>query len=138
MIVYSPDQTTRIHANGSKEKAEQECWHEICRPQVHGYDLIDATFLSATRFISIADEKVARVFDAPKSFVTFCKHLSGILTDVDEVCCINYYVHVLFYYRLYFLYRMKGHWPLLYLPWDYRIKHCPDVRVMHFGYIDYN
>ena len=87
MIVYSPDQTTRIHANGSKEKAEQECWHEICRPQVHGYDLIDATFLSATRFISIADEKVARVFDAPKSFVTFCKHLSGILTDVDEVCC---------------------------------------------------
>ena len=75
MIVYSPDQTTRIHANGSKENAEQECWHEICRPQVHGYDLLRVAFLSPSRFISIADEKVARVFDAPQEFLEIVKNL---------------------------------------------------------------
>lgn len=67
-----------------KDSGKSDCWHEICRPQVHGYDLVDAVFLSTTRFVSIADEKVARVFDAPKSFVSFCKYI-GVLMNVDEV-----------------------------------------------------
>lgn len=49
---------------------------------MHGYDLHDAVFLSSTRFVSIADEKVARVFDAPRSFVMLCKHL-GCLSDAE-------------------------------------------------------
>jgi len=52
-----------------------ETWHEISRPQIHGYDLIAATFLGPMRFASVADEKVARIFDAPKGFV---KTLSGL------------------------------------------------------------
>ena len=80
----SPDQTTRIHGNthGSSSDSSQ-LWHEICRPQIHGYDLIDAVFLSPTRFVSIADEKVARVFDAPRSFVSLSKHL-GILPETED------------------------------------------------------
>lgn len=80
----SPDQTTRIHGNiNAKSDQEAASWHEISRPQVHGYDLNDAVFLSATRFVSIADEKVARVFEAPRSFVLLCKHL-GLLPDVED------------------------------------------------------
>ncbi|KAL5487931.1 ELP2_1 [Sanghuangporus weigelae] len=84
LISTGPDQTTRIHGNVlASSTGGAELWHEICRPQVHGYDLIDAVFLTSTRFVSIADEKVARVFDAPRSFVSLCKHL-GILPDIDD------------------------------------------------------
>jgi hypothetical protein len=73
---------------------EEQIWHEICRPQVHGYDLNQAVFLSPLKFISVADEKVARVFEAPKSFVSLAKHY-GILEDtIDEVthcCCACYF-----------------------------------------------
>lgn len=79
-----PDQTTRIHGNIKSKDQTQGCWHEICRPQVHGYDLVDATFLGATRFVSIADEKVARVFDAPRTFVTLAKHLGILSADESE------------------------------------------------------
>ncbi|KAF7977653.1 hypothetical protein HWV62_3080 [Athelia sp. TMB] len=62
--------TTRIHgAVPNKREGVAESWHEVSRPQVHGYDLLDATFLDALKFVSIADEKVARVFEAPRGFV---------------------------------------------------------------------
>ncbi|KAL5530306.1 ELP2_1 [Sanghuangporus sanghuang] len=84
LISTGPDQTTRIHGDVlTSSTGGAESWHEICRPQVHGYDLIDAVFLTPTRFVSIADEKVARVFDAPRSFVSLSKHL-GILPDVED------------------------------------------------------
>ena len=50
---------------------------------MHGYDLVDATFLDATRFVSIADEKVARVFEASRTFVTLSKHI-GILSEEES------------------------------------------------------
>ena len=85
-----PDQTTRIHGDVKQgSNSEEQSWHEICRPQVHGYDLIDAVFLSPTRFVSIADEKVARVFDAPRSFVSLSKHL-GILSDAENENEVRY------------------------------------------------
>ncbi|KAI5124733.1 hypothetical protein M0805_005368 [Coniferiporia weirii] len=84
LISTGPDQTTRIHGNiNAKLDKSPESWHEICRPQVHGYDLISAVFLNSTRFISAADEKVARVFEAPQSFMSLCKNL-GILPDVED------------------------------------------------------
>ncbi|THH12348.1 hypothetical protein EW145_g55 [Phellinidium pouzarii] len=86
LISTGPDQTTRIHGDiNSKSSDLPESWHEICRPQVHGYDLISAIVLSPTRFASIADEKVARVFEAPQSFVSLCKNL-GILLNVEDEC----------------------------------------------------
>ena len=60
----SLDQTTRIHG-----EAGDQGWHELARPQIHGYDCLDARFITQSRFVSIGDEKVARVFDAPKRFV---------------------------------------------------------------------
>ena len=77
---YSLDQTTRIHGaiyTGSSQ--EDAVWHEIGRPQVHGYDLLRVAFLSASRFISIADEKVARVFEAPREFLEVVANLG--ITD---------------------------------------------------------
>lgn len=52
-----------------KDQDVNPVWHEISRPQVHGYDLVGVSFLSATKFVSIADEKVSRVFEAPREFV---------------------------------------------------------------------
>jgi len=60
-------------------------WREVARPQVHGYDLVGVQFLDALKFVSIADEKVARVFEAPKAFVRLVKHLHVAGIDVDEV-----------------------------------------------------
>ncbi|KAJ6614307.1 WD40-repeat-containing domain protein [Mycena sp. CBHHK59/15] len=68
------DQTTRIHGplpgpDGSVS------WHELSRPQVHGYDVLGVAFLGPLKFVSIADEKVARVFEAPRGFVDLIEKL---------------------------------------------------------------
>lgn len=60
-------------------------WHEISRPQVHGYDLIGVQFLDALKFVSVADEKVARIFEAPGAFVHLVNTLQVAKLDVDEV-----------------------------------------------------
>ncbi|KAG8869257.1 hypothetical protein FRB98_002739 [Tulasnella sp. 332] len=83
LVSSSLDQTTRIfapwsrpslvHSNGS----EVETWHEVARPQIHGYDLISSAFITPLRFVSVADEKVARVFDAPKGFIRTLKALGS-------------------------------------------------------------
>ena len=65
----SLDQTTRVH--GPIPVSEQKVtWHELSRPQVHGYDCLGVAFLDNLKFVSIADEKVARVFEAPQRFVS--------------------------------------------------------------------
>ena len=70
------DQTTRIHGEAFKHNSlETSVWHEISRPQVHGYDLLRVAWISALEFISIADEKVARVFKAPREFLEVVKSL---------------------------------------------------------------
>ena len=93
MILTSLDQTTRIHGAipTSSETIETTVWHEIARPQVHGYDLIAAAFLDPLRFVSIADEKVARVFEAPREFVEIVNNLriaqldSGVSSSLPPV-----------------------------------------------------
>lgn len=73
-----------MHGNvNEKSLSTVESWHEISRPQVHGYDLVDAAFLSPTQFVSIADEKVARVFEAPQSFLSLCEYF-GILSETGD------------------------------------------------------
>lgn len=73
------DQTSRIHArcNG--------VWAEIARPQIHGYDMVDAAFLSPFRFASAGEEKVMRVFDATEGFAASLRGLGVCEVDVDEV-----------------------------------------------------
>ena len=73
MLSVSSDQSTRLHApwvtpNGKVHHQYlivfiapfvfQSSWHELARPQIHGYDLQCIALLSTLRFTSGADEKV--------------------------------------------------------------------------------
>ncbi|KAL7502651.1 hypothetical protein ACHAXN_000578, partial [Cyclotella atomus] len=77
LLSVGSDQTTRMWAEvpvtGSSKR-----WMEVGRPQVHGYDMTSITCIGGERnddenaepmhrFVSGADEKVIRVFDAPSS-----------------------------------------------------------------------
>jgi len=82
---FSVDQTTRIHGPISVDGSATPSWHELGRPQVHGYNLLDVVFLDALKFVSIADEKVARVFVAPRGFVQVVESLGVAEFAVKEV-----------------------------------------------------
>ncbi|GJE84599.1 WD40 repeat-like protein [Phanerochaete sordida] len=72
----SLDQTLRIHAEVAlADDAARRAWHEVARPQVHGYDVLGVAFVDALHFVSVADEKVARVFAAPQEFVDVLRNL---------------------------------------------------------------
>lgn len=62
VLSVSADQTTRCHALWSRVDANEETWHEIARPQVHGYDMQTICALSRYRFASGAEEKIVRTF----------------------------------------------------------------------------
>jgi len=79
------DQTTRIHGSIRVPGADHISWHEIARPQVHGYDLLNVVFVNPLRFASIADEKVVRVFDAPRGFVQSAAKLGIAEFGEEEV-----------------------------------------------------
>ncbi|XP_058066788.1 elongator complex protein 2 [Anopheles bellator] len=85
LISLSDDQTTRIHAPWRRpvEDVEQITWHEIARPQVHGYDMQCLALLSRYRLASAAEEKIIRIFQAPRNFVENFRALCG-LTDDSE------------------------------------------------------
>lgn len=70
-MLCSLDQTTRLFGPWNREVDGQQVstWHEMGRPQVHGYDIKCISFVHEWQFVSGADEKVLRVFDAPKSCV---------------------------------------------------------------------
>uniref|UniRef100_A0A1B0GGU9 Elongator complex protein 2 n=1 Tax=Lutzomyia longipalpis TaxID=7200 RepID=A0A1B0GGU9_LUTLO len=75
LLSVSADQTTRIH--GQWEHHGERTWHEIARPQIHGYDLQAIAPLSRFKFLSAAEEKIIRCFQAPtvfgKNFMAVCK-----------------------------------------------------------------
>uniref|UniRef100_A0A7N5JTV8 Elongator complex protein 2 n=1 Tax=Ailuropoda melanoleuca TaxID=9646 RepID=A0A7N5JTV8_AILME len=73
IITVGTDQTTRLFAPWKRKDQSQVTWHEIARPQIHGYDLKCLAMISRFQFVSGADEKVLRVFSAPRNFVeNFC------------------------------------------------------------------
>lgn len=79
LLSVSDDQTTRIFSPWKKETSlgDEGSWHEIARPQVHGHDMNCVTIIQGKgnhRFVSGADEKVARVFEAPLSFLKTLGH----------------------------------------------------------------
>lgn len=77
------DQTSRIHGPITHQNG-RTTWHELARPQVHGYDLLGVSFLDNLKFVSIADEKVARVFEAPRSFIDVVEALDvAHFSDAD-------------------------------------------------------
>ncbi|CAL1288982.1 unnamed protein product [Larinioides sclopetarius] len=77
LVSCSSDQTTRLHApyviGGSRHN-----WYEIARPQVHGYDMVCLAMLDRFKFVSAGDEKVLRVFEAPRSFAENLANLTKL------------------------------------------------------------
>jgi elongator complex protein 2 len=84
-ITTSLDQTTRLFTQWSKTGT----WHEIARPQIHGYDLECLAFIDngeiEHRIVTGADEKVLRVFEAPQTFLDSLLNIANIETHSNGV-----------------------------------------------------
>ncbi|KAJ3357557.1 Elongator subunit elp2 [Entophlyctis luteolus] len=76
LISTSLDQTSRLWGEWKREG--KSSWHEIARPQIHGYDLNCIAMIHKYGFVSGADEKIIRVFEASRTFLESLKHISGI------------------------------------------------------------
>ncbi|KAG9232771.1 WD40-repeat-containing domain protein [Amylocarpus encephaloides] len=84
LLSTSSDQTTRLHAQWKREG--KASWHEMARPQIHGYDLNCIDSLGASQFVSGADEKLMRVFNEPKAVAQLLAKLCGIKgSHVEEM-----------------------------------------------------
>ncbi|PIN23701.1 RNA polymerase II elongator complex, subunit ELP2, WD repeat superfamily [Handroanthus impetiginosus] len=82
LLSVSHDQTSRVFSAWGDESSLENggFWHEIARPQVHGHDINCVTIIRGKgnhRFVSGADEKVARVFEAPLSFLKTLNHATS-------------------------------------------------------------
>ncbi|KAH7048578.1 WD40-repeat-containing domain protein [Linnemannia elongata] len=91
LISVSLDQTARLYSpwrhTDTVTRTPVSTWHEIARPQIHGYDAQCIAFTDKWTFVSGSDEKVLRVFDAPQTFVRSLAQLSGddsILAEESE------------------------------------------------------
>ncbi|XP_047341599.1 elongator complex protein 2 [Impatiens glandulifera] len=79
LLSVSHDQTTRVFATWLDElhSTNEGAWHEVARPQVHGHDINCVTIIKGKgnhRFVCGSEEKVARVFEAPLSFLKTLNH----------------------------------------------------------------
>ncbi|KAH8394803.1 hypothetical protein KR222_006248 [Zaprionus bogoriensis] len=83
LMTLSADQTTRLHAPWLQAGLDdaKATWHELARPQVHGYDMQTLALLSRYRFASGAEEKIVRTFQAPANFIENFRHLSRLEQD---------------------------------------------------------
>ncbi|KAI1006758.1 Elongator complex protein 2 [Podosphaera aphanis] len=81
LLSTGSDQTTRLHA---KWKHLHESWHEMARPQIHGYDLFCIDSLGHSQFVSGAEEKLLRVFKQPKAVASLLQKLCGIETSAED------------------------------------------------------
>ncbi|KOS18639.1 Elongator complex protein 2 [Escovopsis weberi] len=79
LLSTSSDQTTRLHMQWKRTTAAgADTWHEMSRPQIHGYDLNCIDSLGGSQFVSGADEKLMRVFSEPRAVATMLGRLGGI------------------------------------------------------------
>ncbi|KAL5615627.1 hypothetical protein BROUX41_005665 [Berkeleyomyces rouxiae] len=84
ILSTSSDQTTRLHAPW-KGPVGQNTWHEMARPQIHGYDLNCVDSLGDHRFVSGADEKLMRVFSQPKAVAMLLSRVTGTAAATDSM-----------------------------------------------------
>lgn len=83
LLSTSSDQTTRLHAEW--RRAGQCSWHELARPQIHGYDLNCIDVLGQLQFVSGADEKLLRVFHQPRATADLLANLSGLKSTKQAI-----------------------------------------------------
>ncbi|XP_061521283.1 elongator complex protein 2 isoform X2 [Phycodurus eques] len=84
VLSVSSDRTARLFTPWRTTAAGEETrpsWHEISRPQIHGYDVRCLAAPGRFRFVSGADEKVLRVFRAPRNFVENLANISATSRD---------------------------------------------------------
>ncbi|CAM0135097.1 unnamed protein product [Umbelopsis sp. WA50703] len=83
VVTASLDQTCRVFAPWNRKAGDDKAstWHEMGRSQIHGYDMQCVSFIDKWRYVSGADEKVMRIFDAPKTFIESL----AALTDHKEL-----------------------------------------------------
>jgi len=84
VITASTDQSTRLFALWNRDSMAST-WHEIARPQIHGYDMKAIVMLDRYKYASGAQEKVVRVFSAPRSFYNSFSCISNIEASNQEV-----------------------------------------------------
>ncbi|EAQ85907.1 hypothetical protein CHGG_07160 [Chaetomium globosum CBS 148.51] len=82
LLSTSSDQTTRLHAEWALDA--RNSWHEMSRPQIHGYDLNCISALGPASFVSGADEKLMRVFTEPKAVARMLSHLTNTAAPTPE------------------------------------------------------
>lgn len=82
IVTCSHDQTARIFT----EWANNHTWHEVSRPQIHGYDINSLSCLTRNLstdenlvcdLVSGAAEKIVRKFTPPYNLVKFLKELGS-------------------------------------------------------------
>ncbi|PWN21550.1 WD40 repeat-like protein [Microstroma glucosiphilum] len=82
-LTASLDRTARLFGtynrktNTAATQITTTSWHELARPQTHGYDICSAAWLDDLSFASAGDEKVARIFAAPQGFVQSAQRLGS-------------------------------------------------------------
>ena len=94
LLSSSADQTTRMWAPVDLLLSDRrEVWCEVGRPQVHGYDLTSVVCIGVGRrnggeplhrFVSGADEKPLRVFDAPRATTKLLQQLLGLQQEPKD------------------------------------------------------
>lgn len=82
LLSTGSDQTTRLHT--AWKRGNKYSWHEMARPQIHGYDLNCIDSIGQIKFISGADEKLLRVFDEPRATADLLEILCGIHTSDEQ------------------------------------------------------
>ncbi|TKX22058.1 putative elongator complex protein-1 [Elsinoe australis] len=82
LLSTGSDQTTRLLAQW--QKGADATWHELARPQIHGYDLNCVDTLGTRQFISGADEKLLRVFNMSKASAQLISNLSGSIDSATD------------------------------------------------------
>uniref|UniRef100_A0A0K8UIX6 Elongator complex protein 2 n=1 Tax=Bactrocera latifrons TaxID=174628 RepID=A0A0K8UIX6_BACLA len=86
LLSVSADQTTRIHAPWRRSNDESDdvlTWHELARPQVHGYDMQTIAILSRYKFASGAEEKIVRTFQASANYIENFRRITGVQDDAE-------------------------------------------------------
>ncbi|XP_011181582.2 elongator complex protein 2 [Zeugodacus cucurbitae] len=86
LVSVSADQTTRIHApwrRANDQSDDMITWHELARPQVHGYDMQTIAILSRYKFASGAEEKIVRTFQGSANFIENFRRITGAQDDAE-------------------------------------------------------
>lgn len=79
LLSCSLDKTTRLHGQSSLDGH----WHELARPQVHGHEINCISSIQFNQFVTGAEEKTIRNYEATKFFLNSFKTLTSLSLPTD-------------------------------------------------------